>query len=117
MPEGRRIVVVTHAGLRGEIEELLARASGLDGHRLVFDLFDPSAPVPAAEWLPAADAIVCGAGFNAYWQARWLGYEARATFVPFERVLNNEHQRLVKHGAYRMRENGADQLARWIAAP
>ena len=37
---------------------------------------------PAMEVLPAADVVVCGAGYNSYWETRALGL--RAVFRPFK---------------------------------
>lgn len=110
--DGQRLVAVLHAGKAGEIEELEARAPGARFVRL--DLFDDEALFPAAEWLSGADAVVCGAGYNAYWEARWLGYAAATTFLPFARRIDDQTLRLRDFGSYRMVENGADTLARWI---
>ena len=70
--------------------------------------------LPAAEWLGGADRVVCGGGYNAYWEARWLGYAERSTFVPFRRSIDDQASRLAMFRDHFPRENGADELARWI---
>ena len=107
-----RLEVVHHAGERGEMRALKRVAEQPSARSL--DLRQRSALFPAAEWLPGADRIVCGAGYNAYWEARWLGYAERTKFVPFRRRIDDQAFRVTSFGDYVMRENGADTLARWI---
>jgi hypothetical protein len=108
---GRPLTVVSHAGGRGEVEDL-SRVAGEGA--VVLDLFEPGAPFPAAEWLPGADRIVTGGGYNAFWEAHWLGYWERTTFVPFRRSIDDQALRVETCRGAIPRENGADTLARWI---
>jgi hypothetical protein len=115
IPAGERLTVVAHAGERGEAAVLAEQAETLREGRVVpLDLFDPAAPFPAAEWLSGADRIVCGGGYNAFWEARWLGYSPRTTFVPFRRTIDDQARRIAAFGDHAPEENGADVLARWI---
>jgi hypothetical protein len=111
IPAGRPLTVVLQAGQRGESEQLL-RVAGEGA--VVLDLFEPEAPFPAAEWLRGADRIVAGAGYNAYWESRWIGYAARAEHIPFPRSIDDQALRLTLGSGVSLRENGADTLARWI---
>jgi hypothetical protein len=111
VPPGRPLTVVLHAGEPGEAAVLRAEA-GPDA--VVLDLFQERALFPAAEWLGGADRIVSGAGYNAYWEARWLGYAGKTTFVSFTRAIDDQERRLT-FGDYRPRQNGADVVAGWIA--
>jgi hypothetical protein len=106
------LVVVTHAGLRGELEKIEEAAAGEPLAR--FDLFGPDAPFPIAEWLSGADRVHSGAGYNSFWEARWLGYAARTRFTPFARKIDDQTWRLATCRGYAMQENGADALASWI---
>lgn len=112
-PPERPLVVVSHAGERREAEVLEALA-GPQAHTL--NLFEPGALFPAAEWLPGADRIVSGAGYNAFWEAHWLGYAQRTTWAPFPRPIDDQAMRSAGVPGYAPRENGADTLARWILA-
>ncbi|HXO18893.1 MAG TPA: hypothetical protein VOA87_03090 [Thermoanaerobaculia bacterium] len=112
IPLGGELVVVLHAGERGEAAVL--RDAAAAERPLTLDLFEPGALFPAAVWLSGADRIVSGAGYNAYWEARWLGHAGRTTFVPFRRSIDDQARRLTAFGDYSPRVNGADTLAGWI---
>ncbi len=114
VPPERRLVAVTHAGLRGEVEKIEGTAR--DEPLARFDLFDTDALFPIAEWLPGADRVFCAAGYNSFWEARWLGYAARTRFIPFPRKIDDQAWRLATCLHYPMQENGADTLATWILA-
>jgi hypothetical protein len=114
VPAEARLTVVAHAGERGEAAVLAATAAQGEGRVVQLDLFDPAAPFPAAEWLAGADRIVCGGGYNSWWEAHWLGYAGRTTFLPFRRSIDDQAARLREFHGFAMRDNGADVLARWI---
>jgi hypothetical protein len=108
VPEGEALHLAVQAGLPGEAESLaLLRFRVLDLHR--------GAPMPLAPWLSGVDLLRTGAGYNAYWEARWLGHDSRTTFVPFPRRIDDQAWRLRVGADVRPKENGADVLARWIA--
>jgi hypothetical protein len=109
---GDELVAIVHAGARGELPALHEAAAAASP--AVLNLFDPAAPFPAAEWLGGADRVVCGGGYNAFWEARWLGYAERTTFVPFRRTIDDQARRLTACRDIVPRANGADELARRI---
>jgi hypothetical protein len=84
------------------------------GVRYGVHLHDGQALFPLAAWLSDADAIACGAGYNAFWEARWLGHAKRTTFVPFVRTIDDQAWRLRTCWDHTPVENGADVLARWL---
>lgn len=113
----RVLVAVTHAGQRGEIEVLREAAADEEARGAevaAFDLFDPAAPFPIAPWLPGADRIVSGLGYNSFWEARWLGYASRTRFLPFQRSIDDQARRSAAYSDYTPRENGADVVARLV---
>jgi len=113
VPPGRPLVVAMHAGLPGEMAAL-AKAGG---HGVVTcDLYTESALFPVAEWLRDADGVFAGAGYNSFWEARWLGWFERTVFTPFPRAVDNQGWRLATCSTYRMQQNGADTLARWLTS-
>jgi hypothetical protein len=112
VPAGRELAVVVHAGEPGEADQL--RAAAAPAQPITLDLFEPEALFPAAEWLPGADRVHAGAGYNAFWEARWLGYAERTRFLPFRRSIDDQDLRLRTFRESAMRANGADTLARWI---
>jgi hypothetical protein len=111
----RRIVAVSHAGLRGEIHRLLTLDQlGPVAQLLRFDLYTGRGVFPLAPWLGAADEIHSSAGYNSYWEARWLGYAPRTKLTAIPRTFDDPVWRVRTCGSYRMRENGADAIARSI---
>ncbi len=113
VPDDASLVVVTHAGTTGEIDAL-ARGAGDAVVRC--DLFDDAALFPLAEWLRDADRVLAAAGYNSFWEARWLGWADRTTFTPLSRAIDDQHWRLATCAAHRMQANGADTLADWARA-
>ncbi len=113
---GRSLTLVVQAGLPGEREALIAEERARAGDALVVGAGpdDPDALFPIAPWLPGADRIVGGAGYNLYWEIRWLELDARARLVAFRRRIDDQTPRVRLAAGYRMRENGADQLAAWL---
>jgi hypothetical protein len=58
-----------------------------------------------------------GAGYNAYWESKWLGFHHRCFFTPFPRPIDDQAWRVRECADHWPRENGADTLARWIVRP
>ncbi len=110
VPPDERLEVVTHAGRPGEHAALAASPRA---HR--FDLADEGATFPLAEWLGGADHVVSGAGYNAFWEAHWLGYAHKTTFHPFARPIDDQAWRVRACLGQRPAANGADTLAQRIA--
>lgn len=108
VPPGETLTVVTHAGVAGEIDQI-APAAGAGAVRCDLHAADPLFPL--AEWLGGADRIHSGAGYNSYWEARWLGYAARTRFVPQRRRIDDQAWRIAACGDHVMQANGADVLA------
>jgi hypothetical protein len=65
---------------------------------------------PAIDWYNAFDMVVVGAGYNAFWEARYFGKEA--FFAPFLRNFEDQYHRVRVNSEYVPKENGADQLVR-----
>jgi hypothetical protein len=113
VPEGKRLVVVAHAGMPGELRFLQPTARA-DEEVVVLDLHASDAIFPLAEWLGGMDRLYTGGGYNSFWEARWLGWADRTTFTPFPRRNDDQRWRIAMCSSSRIRENGADTLARWI---
>ncbi len=113
VPDDQPLVISTHAGKPGEAATLEAWLPR-DHHLVNLSLYDEAPLFPAAAWLGGADAVILGAGYNAFWEARWLGYFPRSTFVSFPRKIDDQAYRLRRFADSAMQRNGADTLARWI---
>lgn len=69
--------------------------------------------LPAVDWFNAFDMLVCGAGYNAFWEARY--FRKDAYFVPYPRKFEDQARRAALCSDYEFDENGADQIVRLIA--
>jgi hypothetical protein len=109
------ISLIVQAGKPGECEELFRREQSRSAGRqlIAATIYGPDRIFPIAPYLPAADRIIGGAGYNLYWETRWLGLAERAELHVFRRPLDDQTPRL-QSAFYPMRENGADTLARQI---
>ena len=63
---------------------------------------------PAARWFNAFELLVCGAGYSAFWEARYFGKEA--CFVPYPRRFEDQARRIALFSDYTPKGNGADEL-------
>lgn len=113
VPDDKTLAVVAHTGPIEE-QEALAAVGEEDVHVAHFDLNDSEALFPLAEWLPGADVIMTGAGYNTYWESKWLGFYDRCFFTAFPRHIDDQAWRVRECADHWPRENGADTLARWI---
>ena len=119
--ESPQIVAITHAGLRGEIdtlgEDYESNALAEDGDVFIIesDLHDEDAVFPLAVWLPAVDRVHCVAGYNSYWESRWMNYAHKTRLRVIGRKIDDPLGRVKIGGNYTMAVNGADVLARSIA--
>lgn len=115
----RPLALVAQGGKAGEIDALerLARERFASTHVVVrADLRAADAPFPLAPWLPQADAIVGGGGYNLVWELCWQGLLERSVLVPFARSIDDQAARLAVARTHRMGHNGADVLAADITA-
>jgi hypothetical protein len=107
-----RLVAVVHAGIAGESASFTPSIS--EGESLLeLDLHATDALFPVAAWLGDCDVLHAAAGYNTFWEAHWLGYAARTTFVPFARRNDDPHRRMQSLG-HVMKANGADAVASMI---
>lgn len=113
VPDGKRLVAVAHAGAPGEIAAL-ARAGGANEVVATFDLRADDALFPLAEWLDDVDELHAAAGYNTFWESRWLGWHARTRFTALPRRNDDPRWRMTACAAHPMKANGADTLASWI---
>jgi hypothetical protein len=118
--DSKHIVAISHAGLRGEIATLRSgqteNTGSSDPSRSVIhaDLHDKDAVFPLAPWLPGVDEVHCYAGYNGYWESRWMGYDKKTRFHVVNRRIDDPGLRLERGCDYAMKANGADMLARMI---
>jgi hypothetical protein len=67
---------------------------------------------PAMDWFAAFDLLICGAGYSAFWEARWLKKETY--YVPFPRRFEDQKKRITCCSDYIFDTNGADELVQML---
>jgi hypothetical protein len=68
----------------------------------------PSDLFPAVDYFNAVDFLICGAGYNAFWEARY--FEKEALFLPIATRFENQYRRVEELSNHSFDSNGADQL-------
>ncbi|HQQ50435.1 MAG TPA: glycosyltransferase [Spirochaetota bacterium] len=63
---------------------------------------------PIVNYFNAFDMIICGAGYNSFWETRF--FNKQAIIIPFKRVFEDQFYRVNNYANYTFTKNGADQL-------
>ena len=63
---------------------------------------------PEVDYFNAFDMIVCGGGYNQFWEAVYFNKEA--IFCPLPLTFEDQARRIRECQEYYFEENGADQL-------
>jgi hypothetical protein len=69
---------------------------------------------PVSDWFAAFDLLVSGAGYCAFWEARW--FKKEAFFVSYPRRFEDMARRAALFSDYDFDTNGADELVRILTA-
>ncbi len=111
---GSKICLFSVNGKPGEYEEIKKTYSYLEeeGYQIIYTTNFQEGLFPAVDYFNAVDLLVCGAGYNAFWEAVY--FEKETIFYPFKRRFENQRLRVETCSGYRFEENGADQLVRMI---
>ena len=102
-------------GLRGEFEEMKKTYSYLEeeGYEMVYSSNYDGGLFPAVDYFNAFDLLICGAGYNSFWEAVYFRKEA--IFIPIPRPFEDPRLRVERYQDHEFDINGADQLAEIIA--
>ena len=106
-----RVCLFAFNGKPGEFEEKKKMYGYLEeeGYRMVYSTNFDGGLFPAADYLNGVDLLICGAGYNAFWEAVY--FEKETIFVPVKRRFEDQRLRVETCSDYEFRRNGADQLA------
>lgn len=69
---------------------------------------------PVIDYYNAFECIVCGAGYNSFWETRF--FNKKAYIVPFKRIFEDQFYRVNNFSSYTFTRNGADQLVELIVS-
>ncbi len=105
-----KICLFAFNGRPGEFERIKKDYSYLEdvGYQMVYSTNFKGGLFPVVDYFNGFDLIICGAGYNAFWEVMYFRKEA--IFVPVWRRFESQRQRIQECGDYFFEENGSDQL-------
>lgn len=114
LDDSRKNCLFAFNGEPGEFDRVKKDYSYLEdeGYAMVYSTNYRGGLFPAVDYFNAFDLIICGAGYNAFWEAVFFNKEA--IFVPVPRRFENQARRIADCQEYYFQKNGADQLAEII---
>lgn len=97
-------------GHPGDFERIKKMYSYLEdvGYHMVYTTNYKSGIFPVVDYFNAFDLIICGAGYNAFWEASY--FKKEAIVVPVPTKFENQQRRIDECIDYKFEENGSDQL-------
>ena len=100
-------------GRPGEFEERRDRYAYLEdaGYAMIYSTnyeTGGESLFPAVDYFNAFDLVICGAGYNAFWEAVY--FKKEAVFVPFPRINEDQARRIEECQQYEFDKNGADEI-------
>ena len=112
--ETRPICFFAFNGKPGEYDSARKMYSYLEdeGYSMLYTTNYKEGLFPMVDYFNACNLLVCGAGYNAFWESVY--FERETIYVPFPRKFENQRQRVTECQEYRFNENGADQLVELI---
>jgi hypothetical protein len=98
-------------GVEGEFRNARQTYSYLEdeGYNMVYSTNYKDGLFPAVDYFNAFDLVICGAGYNAFWEV--IYFDKESIFIPVPRRFESQYQRVAECQEYYFEENGADQLA------
>lgn len=107
--DGRPVCLFAMNGREGELAEARKTYGYLeDEYQVVYSTNYEGGLFPAMDYYPGADLIVCGAGYNAFWETRATG--TPTIYVPQQRRLDRQDLRVERFSELTPSANGADQI-------
>ena len=82
------------------------------GYKLYYSSLFSGGAFPIVDYFNAFDFIVCGAGYNAFWETIYFGKKAEYRALP--KRFENQQWRVENCRTYKFNKNGADELAEII---
>ncbi len=97
-------------GNPGDFENNREKYSYLEkeGYDVVYSTNYQGGIFPVVDYFNAFDLIICAAGYNQFWEARY--FEKNAVFENVPLRFSSTERRIKKYRNYTFEENGADQL-------
>ena len=113
LSDGRKICCITYSGYPGDFERVKKDYSYLEEeYAVIYTSTYHNGIFPIADYFNAIDFLVCGAGYNAFWEAKF--FNKQAVFVPIQARFESGAKRIEECLDYEFSKNGADQLVKMI---
>jgi len=110
LDQGRPSCLFSFTGEAEDVEEVKKEFAYLseEGYQLVYAAGCPTGLFPVVDYFNAFDLLICGAGYNAFWEAMF--FQKEAYFLPRPRNFENQTLRVAECQDFIFDKNGADQL-------
>jgi len=110
----KKVCLFAFNGKPHEFAEIKKMYSYLEdeGYIMVYSTNYQGGLFPTVDYFNAFDLIICGGGYNSFWEAVYFNKDA--LFVPVKRRFEDQGWRISNCRDYSFTENGADQLVRII---
>ena len=111
LDDGRTTCLFSYNGHPGDFERVKKKYSYLDDlHQVVYSTnYKDGGLFPVVDYFNAFDLVVCGAGYNQFWEI--IYFDKEAVLEPTSAVFVDGERRVRECQEYYFDENGADQLA------
>lgn len=102
--------LITYNGEPGEYEQVMKDYSHLKdaGYRIYSTTNYKDGIFPSVDYFNAFDLVICGAGYNSYWETVY--FKKEAFYSPATRAFETGRRRIEECAGFEFDENGADQL-------
>lgn len=110
LKEMDRNCLIAYNGEPGEYAQVVKDYSYLkdQGYCVFYSTNYDNGLFPIADFYNAFDLVVCGAGYNFFWEM--IFFEKESIFVPAVRAFETGYRRVEDYKEFDFRTNGADQL-------
>ena len=97
-------------GNPGDFEKVVNSYSYLEeeGYNIISSTNYEGGLFPAADYFNAFDLVICGAGYNSFWETKFFNKDT--IIVPTYAQFESGERRINECSNYEFEENGADQL-------
>lgn len=114
LTEGGNHCLFAFNGKPGEYERVKKMYSYLEdeGYEMAYSTNYHGGLFPAVDYFNAFEMLICGAGYNAFWEAVY--FQKEAIFVPMPRRFENQSWRVEECQEYNFERNGADEVTELI---
>jgi hypothetical protein len=115
LPEGSSYCLFAFTGTAEDVAEVKQMFAylGEEGYQMVYGSDYPAGLFPVVDYYQAFDYLICGAGYNAFWEAVY--FQKEAYFIPRPRHFEDQYRRVAECQEYELDQNGADQLVEILA--